>query len=295
MAHTHADALAYPIVVTLLILTALIYLRGWIRIRNLGLESIAGWRATSFLAGLLFLGIAVASPTAALDHELLTAHMVEHLLLMTLAPAFIMLGAPFLLFVHGIPQRLVRSVVVPVFRRPSVAWLGKVIVQPSFCWIVSTATLLGWHIPALYTVGLQSEIWHVVEHASFLAAGLLFWWPVIRPWPSAAAGPRWSTILYLFLATVPCDILSGFLVFCDRVVYTVYLSTPQRSGISALEDQQRAGALMWTCVTFVYLVAAAIVAVRLLSVETAQETDLLRPEVAATVAAGTVSEGVEVG
>jgi hypothetical protein len=71
--------------------------------------------------------------------------------------------------------------------------------------------------------------------------------------------------LYLFLATLPCDILSGFLVFCDRVVYPVYFSSSQSFGFSALEDQQCAGALMWTCVTLVYLVAGAIVTARLLS------------------------------
>jgi cytochrome c oxidase assembly factor CtaG len=71
--------------------------------------------------------------------------------------------------------------------------------------------------------------------------------------------------LYLFLATLPCDILSGFLVFCDRVVYPVYLSSPRSFGLSALEDQQCAAALMWTCVTLVYLIAAAVFAARLLS------------------------------
>ena len=102
-------------------------------------------------------------------------------------------------------------------------------------------------------------------------------------------------MLYLFLATLPCDILSGFLVFCDRVVYTVYLSTPETFGISALEDQQRAGALMWTCVTVVYLVAAAIVAVGLLSVRSTEDNEGLRAETPATVVRGTGAQRVEVG
>ena len=74
-------------------------------------------------------------------------------------------------------------------------------------------------------------------------------------------------ILYLFFATLPCDILSGFLVFCDRVIYPVYLSSSHLFGFSALGDQQCAAALMWTCVTLVYLVAGAILAMRLLSPE----------------------------
>jgi putative membrane protein len=292
MAHTHYTALASSSIVALLILAVLIYLRGWFRIRRLGLETIAAWRATSFLIGLFFIGIALVSPIATLDHELLTAHMVQHLLLMTLAPAFILLGAPVMPFLHGLPCHVVRSDAVPVFRWPPVGRLGKLLGQPAFCWIAAAATLVGWHIPAPFSLGLQSEVWHVVEHISFLSAGLLFWWPVIRPWLGATAWPRWSTILYLFLATVPCDILSGFLVFCDRVVYTVYLSTSQHFGISALADQQRAGALMWTCVTLVYLLAAAIVAVRLLSARS--ENELMQPGSPSTVATRTGRQSVEI-
>ena len=81
-------------------------------------------------------------------------------------------------------------------------------------------------------------------------------------------------LLYLFLATLPCDILSGFLVFSDRVVYPVYFSTPRRFGFSVLEDQQCAGALMWTCITIVYLLAAAILTTRLLSARSTPESEL---------------------
>ena len=106
---------------------------------------------------------------------------------------------------------------------------------------------------------------HGIEQASFLISGFVFWWPVVQAWSSAAKRPEWSMLLYLFLATLPCDILSGFLVFCDRVVYPVYLSTPRLFGMSALEDQQCAGALMWTCVTVVYLIAGTIFTAHLLS------------------------------
>src|SRR5262249_60646607 len=77
-------------------------------------------------------------------------------------------------------------------------------------WIPATATLIGWHIPAAFAVALRSPTWHAIEQASFLLAGLLFWWPVVQPWPSRAE-PRGPTVLYRFLATLPCDLLSGFL------------------------------------------------------------------------------------
>ncbi len=118
----------------------------------------------------------------------------------------------------------------------------------------------------------------MIEHASFLVAGLLFWWPVVQPWPSVSRWPEMSVILYLFLATLPCDILSGFLVFCDRVVYTAYLSSSQPFGLSALEDQQCAGALMWTFVTVVYVVAGAILTTHLLSPRSSFGKELVQSE-----------------
>jgi cytochrome c oxidase assembly factor CtaG len=137
---------------------------------------------------------------------------------------------------------------------------------------------VGWHIPGAFTLALQSEGWHVAEHTCFLAAGFLFWWPVVQPWPSVSKGPRWWILLYLFLATLPCDILSGFLVFAERVVYPVYLSRPQPFGISVADDQELAGALMWTCITIGYLVPAGILTLRLLGVGNSRADDFVRPE-----------------
>ncbi len=265
MPHTHHAGLESFWVSAALIAMALLYVRGWVRIHRVARYTIAGWRAASFFLGILFIWLATASPIAALDHELLTVHMVQHLLLMTIAAPLIWLGAPAKPLRNGLSHRFVEALIVPFFRWELMKRLGKALANPTVCWLAAAATLIGWHIPSLFVLGLQSEVWHGIEQASFLAAGLLFWWPVIRPWPSVSDGSEWPILLYLFLATLPCDILSGFLVFCDRVVYPVYFSAPHRLVFSALEDQQCAGALMWTCVTVVYLVAGTIVAARLLS------------------------------
>jgi cytochrome c oxidase assembly factor CtaG len=121
-------------------------------------------------------------------------------------------------------------------------------------------------------------MWHEIEQASFLITGLLFWWPIVQPGPTVSKGSDWSILLYLFFATLPCDILSGFLVFCDRVVYPVYFSSSQPFGLSALQDQQCAGALMWTCVTVVYLIAGTIVTARLLSPRTSPEYSIVESD-----------------
>jgi len=238
-----------------LILAAFLYLRGWLRLRMH--EHVEGWRVGSFLLGLLFIWIATASPLAALDHEMLTAHMVQHLLLMTLAPPLILLGMPRKPLAHGLLRRFLRS--------EPMRQLAGLVNHAALCWLAAAGTLVVWHIPAVFALAFRSHVWHGIEQASFLASGLLFWSPVVRPSPDGLKWPESSILLYLFLATLPCDILSGFLVFCDRVVYPVFLSSPHSFGLSALEDQQCAGALMWTCVTVVYVIAGTVFTARLLS------------------------------
>jgi cytochrome c oxidase assembly factor CtaG len=243
---------------------ALGYVHGWLRLRARSAQAIGAWRAASFLLGLFLVWGALGSRLGAYDHHLLTFHMIQHLLLMTFAPALILLGAPLLAFWHALP-RSGHVVLGPLLQRPFVQRFARMLSRPAFCWTVSALTLLGWHVPALFTLALHSDAWHAVAQSSFLGTGLLFWWPVVQPWPSPSTGPQWSTLLYLFFATLPCDLLAGFLVFSERVAYPVYFSMPRHFGFSVIEDQQCAAALMWTCVTVVYLVPAAILTTRLLS------------------------------
>lgn len=264
MQHLHHSASGSfgPVLLTLILLIiALAYLRGWFDLRSTSFRS-STWRAFSFAVGLFLIWIAIASPIATLDHELLTAHMLQHLLLMTLAPPLIWLGEPVRPLLRGGPVILLTTIAL-VFHR-LLRRLGRLLAQPQVCWLAASAVLVIWHVPSVFALGMRSEALHMLEGGSFLAAGLMFWWPVIQPWPSTST-PDLSIILYLFFATIPCDILSGFLVFCDRVVYPVYFSSSHLFGFSALGDQQCAAALMWTCVTVIYLVAGVALTMRLLS------------------------------
>jgi putative membrane protein len=202
-------------------------------------------------AGLATGWIVVASPVAHLDHHLLTAHMVQHLLLMVVAAPLILLGTRGSLNLRWHPH-------------------------PAFCWLAASLTVILWHVPTVFEFPLQFPIWHAIEHASFLLAGLLFWYPVIH---SGFATRPWTLPLYLFLATLPCDALAAFLTFCGHVVYRPYLSVSRGMfGLSPLEDQALAGALMWVTATFVYLIPALAVLVPLLSGERlgTAETEVLR-------------------
>ena len=313
------QAWSLPIPLTLLLLAAAaVYLRGWLHLRVGRADVIPAWRAASFWLGLFLIWVALGSPLAVFDEQLLTVHMIQHLLLMTIAPPLILLGEPLMPLLHGVPRKFVQVVLGPILRWAPLQSVGRFLAHPAVCWIAAAAALVGWHVPAAFTLGLQSETWHVVEHSCFLFAGFLFWWPVIQPWPSSAgANPIWSPVagnasvvetvvrnsgtgnsvatalsagsspvgledlghrssgwwllLYLFLATIPCDILSAFLVFSDRLVYPIYLTLPRHFAISALEDQECAAALMWTCVTVAYLIPAMIVTVQLLGVRHGRE------------------------
>jgi putative membrane protein len=277
MPHTHHASVESAWVSAGLILAALIYLLGWVRVRRLGRDSVGGWRAVSFTFGLLFTWVATASPLAALDHDMLTAHMGQHLLLMTFAPPLILLGASFKTSFYGLPHRFVQ-VMGQSFQSTGLHRVWSALTHPAICWLGAAGALVAWHIPALFALGLRSQMWHGIEQASFLGTGLLFWLPVVQPLPNSLKWPESSMLLYLFLATLPCDILSGFLVFCDRVIYPVFFSSPQSFGLSALEDQQCAGALMWTCVTVVYLIAGAVVTARLLAPHNSREYAILQAQ-----------------
>jgi len=280
--HTHQHSAYEPYLAgVVLLLTALIYVHGYVRMRRLAIGRGAPWRAASFLLGLASIWVALGSRMAGLDHASLTAHMVQHLLLMTVGAPLIWLGDPALPLFFGLPERVALWIKVPMLCSRWVHNVGRTLLNPILCWLAASGALIGWHIPSLFMLALHSQVWHLVEQGSFLVSGLMFWWPVIQPWPSVRK-PEWLSLVYLFLATLPCDILSGLLVFSDRVVYVSYLSLPHPFGFSALEDQQCAGALMWTVVTLIYLLAGTIIAARLLTPRHSQEDPNVRVAVKAS-------------
>jgi len=245
--------------------TAVIYARGWFRMRSAFPGLISLWQFATFIAGIICVWIAIGSPLNAFDDALLTVHMVQHLLLMSVAPPLILLGAPQLPLLHGLPQFFARKIVGPLLRWSLVKRLERIAGNPAFCWLAATVALIGWHIPAVFGLALRWNWLHELEHACFLGAGLLFWWPVIQPWPSIARWPAWSIPLYLFCATLPCDALSAFLAFCDRVVYPSYISAPRMFAWSPLADQQFAAAMMWAAVTIILVIPAVVVTLRILA------------------------------
>jgi putative membrane protein len=248
-----------------LVVSVCIYLRGWYRLSRVRQSEANLWRASAFLSGELLFFALVASPLTGLDHRWLTAHMVQHLVLMTLAAPLILLGEPALMFLNSLPEHFDVAALSPFQRSSPIHRIWLMLTNPAFCWLAGTVCVIVWHVPSAFDLCLQTKVWHDFEQASFFAAGLLFWWPVVQPWPSTARWHRWFVPLYLFLATIPCDALSAFLTFCGRVVYPTYASSPQFLNNLALRDQELAGATMWVWVTFAYLIPAVVIAMQILS------------------------------
>ena len=266
MSISHPDMQSWSVVLAVtsaLAIAALVYVRGWLCVRSAFPNLVSGWRLAAFMSGLLSIWIAVASPLSTLDHQSLTIHMMKHLLLMTIAAPLLLAGAPVFPLICGLPKLFIKS--HPPLASLPVRWLERCLMHPVVGWMAGTAAVIGWHLPVAFQWGMRSHCAHDLEDISFLAAGLLFWWPIVQSPPNASRSPRWSTAFYLFLATLPCDILSAFLVFCNRPVYPCYLSASQLFRLSVLQDQECAGALMWVWVTFAYLISAVVVTMQILS------------------------------
>jgi putative membrane protein len=245
-------------------ITGLVYVRGFRRIRRTRSAQFPAWRLWSFLGGLFALFVAVSSPLDTFSESLLFMHMAQHFVLMSIAPPLIILGAPVVPMLRGLPRRIIR-LFRPLFVTQALPAAGRFLTGPRVAWLAMAVSFIGWHIPSAYEFALSSENWHNCEHACFFFTNLLFWWPVIRPWPTRASFTLWLLLPYLLLGEVVNTILSAFLCFSGRVLYPSYAAIPRPFGLSALNDQIAAGAFMWICGSMVFVIPAVFLVTRLLS------------------------------
>jgi cytochrome c oxidase assembly factor CtaG len=254
-----------PWVVGPLILAAGIYTRGWLQLHRRVPQRFGVGRLAAFVGGMVAIGAALESPLHSLGAQLLQAHMVQHLLLMMVAPPLLWLGAPLLPMLSGLPKHLLHGWVGTLFAWPPVTRSCRWLVRLPVAWVVFVGSTWAWHSPPLYERALGSEFWHYAQHACFLATALAFWWPVVQPWPSRPVVSPWGIVLYLILADVQNTVLSAWLVFAERVIYPSYTAVSHPWGISALNDQAAAGAIMWVPGSVAFLVPVIWIVGRMLS------------------------------
>ena len=248
-----------------MVLAAVLYFRGWRVLHRVAPNRFPAWRLRAFLAGLCALLAALVSPLDTFSGLLLSAHMGQHLLLISVVPPLILLGAPFLPLLRGLPRSFASEGVGPFLVWPPLRRFGWALTHPVVGWLALIVSLCAWHVPAAFELALRAPFWHRMEHACFLGGALLFWWSVIRPFPSRPHWPLWSVPLYLLAADIVNTILCAFLTFSDRVLYPTYETVPRLFATTALSDQVSAGVLMWVPGSLAFLVPAAVVTILYLS------------------------------
>ena len=242
--------------VVMLVLTAGLYARGWAYLRRRLPPRFGAGSLLFFMVGLDVLFVAMSPPVEALAGQSLSVHMTQHVLLMMVAPPLIWLGAPMVAVLLGFPAR-VRKAVVTAFARPPARRVWRALAHPAIGWVSFAVMTWAWHVPSLYELALRSPRWHHLEHACFLGAALLFWWPVIQPWPSRSRWPREAMIPYLLLAEIQNTLLAAIFIFSGRVLYPTYATAGAAGGLGALEDQIVGGLLMWGAGSLFFLIPAA--------------------------------------
>ncbi len=247
-----------------LIIAGALYLRGWRTLQRTRARDMRPWRAICFFGGLLAVWIALASPIDALDDFLLSAHMLQHFILMSVAPPLLVLGAPLVPMLRGLPRWLIRGL-RPVFASRGVHAVAHGLAHPAVAWLLMNVAYLGWHVPQAFELTLRSEAWHNTEHMCFLFTSIAFWWVVVEPWPSRRRWSRWMVIPYLLTADVVNTILSAVLAFSGKVLYPSYAAAERISSLTPLNDQVLAGAEMWVLNSMIFLVPVAILVVKMLS------------------------------
>jgi cytochrome c oxidase assembly factor CtaG/polyferredoxin len=228
-----------------ILLCGFLYLRGWLALRR---RDSGRWNAghlAAFLGGLAALYLALASPIEPFAALLLQVHMVQHMLLMMVAPPLFWLGSPLFPLLRGLPPSVRASWVAPLLRSRPLRRMFEYLTHPILALCVYVAATWLWHLPAAYELAVRSTGWHYLQHLCFLVAASLFWYPVVRPYPSR---PRWSLWLLLpclVLADLANTVLSALLIFSNRPLYPYYTEVPRIGGFSVLDDQSAAGVIMW--------------------------------------------------
>ncbi|MEK7859922.1 MAG: cytochrome c oxidase assembly protein [Chloroflexota bacterium] len=235
-------------------MAAAVYLRGTRRRRPWPL-----WRTAAFLLGLAAIGAALLGPIADLAHDLFSVHMVQHMLLMTVAAPLLLVGAPVRPLLRGLPIAVRLGVVRPVVRVVALRRLVHLLRHPLVAGALYVGGLYAWHVPALYDLALQDELLHISEHSWFLVTALIFWSVVIDPEPFRATLPYAARIVYLLLAGAGQNtILGGLLAFSTRLLYRSYEGRPERYGLDAVTDQRVGGAIMWVPGDLIFFAAASL-------------------------------------
>lgn len=196
-------------------------------------EPVSRWRITAYVSAVAILFLSLNGPIHDLsDYFLFSAHMVQHMLLMMVVPP---------LFLLGLPDWLIR----PVLRVRGVMPVARFLTRPLVAFAVYNVVFVIWHFPFMYNAALENHALHIFQHLMFIATATMMWWPVVNPVPELATMPGPVQILYLFGIGLPASVVSAFIALSEQVVYPFYGEAPRVFPLTAVEDQQLGGMIMW--------------------------------------------------
>jgi putative membrane protein len=226
---------------------------------NLSAEPVAPIQVASFVGGTLLLFLSLNGPLHDLsDTFLFSAHMIQHLIITLLCPP---------LWLMAIPAWIVR----PVLKYRPVYAIARGFNNPLVAFAVYNIIFIGWHFPFLYNWALEHHAVHIVQHTMFIAAATIMWYPVIRPVPELARMVPPVRLLYLFAFSIPMSIVSALITLAPDVLYPWYSASPRLFGLSAIDDQQTGGLIMWVPGMGLFWVAITIMFFRWSSREDLEE------------------------
>lgn len=226
------------------------------------------WRVWCHALAWLALLVALVSPLDAMGGALFSAHMVQHLLLMMIAAPLYVAGDAMSVSLWALPVSARRAVGAWWLRHRRVRGTWRLVARPGVAWLLHVGALWLWHAPSFYDRALVDARVHVLEHVTFFATALLFWWVILRPHGRRlGAGPA---VVYLFAAALQSTLLGALLALARHPLYAAHFGTTRAWGFTPLEDQQLAGLLMWVPAGLVYLTVLVPLALRMLRAPAAQ-------------------------
>lgn len=211
------------------------------------------WQAAAFVAGWVLLGLSILSPLDALGEALFWVHMVQHEVVMLVAAPLLVLARPLPALVWGLPPAW-RPGTALLARRLGLQAAMRWLTGPLAAWWVHAVVIWAWHAPVLFQAAVRHELVHDLQHTTFLVAALAFWWSLFQR--SGGRGGQGLAVFSLFTTALHTSALGALLTFSERSWYPVYAASAPAWGLSAVEDQQLAGLIMWVPGGLVYLVAA---------------------------------------
>jgi putative membrane protein len=241
-----------PTVLVAVLVLAVLYGVAWRRARMAGFHRPRLARLTLFAGGLIAILVALVSPLDSLGDQLMVMHMIQHILLLDIAPILLILG-------------LTKVLLRPVTRRvQAIERRAGFLAHPAFAVIAYAGVLWLWHIPAMYDRAQGNGLIHVLEHTCFFAAGALYWWHVLSPIRSRQRLSGLGTVAYMTGGKLLVGLLGIALAFAPDVIYPFYAHKPDYWGLTPLEDQSLAGLVMALEQSIVMGIALVVLFVRML-------------------------------